>query len=62
MQMNITLNAEQTESVKQSVFSTLTPNDLASQLFTQLAMLRLDTKESKELQQALVNFLAPISK
>ena len=62
MQMNITLNAEQTEQVKQSVFSTLTPNDLASQLFTQLAMLRLDTKESKELQQALVNFLAPISK
>lgn len=57
MQINITLTSEQTESVKQSVFSTLTPKQLAGQLFTQLAMLRIDTKEAKELQQALVNFL-----
>lgn len=57
MHINLTLNEEQTESIKQSLFSVLTSEDLASGLFSKIVLEKIDTPESRELKTALIKFM-----
>jgi len=57
MHINLVLNDEQTESVKQSLFSELTTKDLTEGLFVKMAIFKKDMPEVMTLKNALVNFL-----
>jgi len=59
MNINITLTEEQKESIKQSVFSTMSPKEMANQLFITISMARI---EAPELRKALMDFLQEDSK
>jgi len=56
MHINLVLNDEQTNSIKESLFSVLSVKEIAGQLFTKLSLVNYNTEESKRLRSALVDF------
>jgi len=60
MHINLVLNDEQTNSIKQSLFSVLSTGELAGTLFSRVITDKFNTNESKELKTALINFLRSI--
>ena len=56
MYINLTLNDEQTELIKQSLFSVLSTKEIAGQLFTKLSLEKHNTFEAQKLRTALIEF------